>query len=182
LIREANDAYARIKDNFVVFDGYITGWDVSPVAPEFRHGSHEAMLVVDGEASRDFYFFINNRLWKFYRELKQETFAGQPFDAVADALQRKFGPAERSFASRGEDAPAGPVLSWSQQGTQLVATKRGAHYCLIFEDEKTLQHLAVLRKNALPRHKERSGAIDAVLMTDAERSRFHDAVDRSLER
>ncbi|MGD8861025.1 MAG: hypothetical protein PVI30_13540 [Myxococcales bacterium] len=180
LMNQAEAAYRRLKSAFVVFDGRVSGWDVSPIGPEFRHGSQEAMLVVKGEQSRDFYFFINDRLWKFYRELSPDTFAGRDFDEVADSLQRRFGDAQRDFGARGEDAQPAPYLTWRQDGTQLVAIQRGSQFCLIFEDLQTLEHLALLRKNALPRKKESNSVVDAIIMSDADREKLHRDVDARL--
>lgn len=180
LIQRANEAYRRIKRNFVSFDGRVTGWDVSPVAPEFRHGTREAMLVVGGEGSRDFYFFINNRLWKLYRELDTDTFGGMDYETVMGTFQRRFGRGEGGYGERAEGAPPQRWIEWNVDGTKATALERGAQYCLIFEDTRTLQQMALLRKNALPRGKKHKSTIDAILMDDGERAALHEEVDRRL--
>ena len=182
LIQEANEAYRAIKRNFVNFNGRITGWDVSPMAPEFRHGTQEAMLVVDGDGSRDFYFFIDNRLWKYYRELEAETFRDLAYDDVAESFRRRFGRGDAGYGEREEGATPSRWVEWTEAGTKLTALERGAHYCLIFEDARTLQHLVLLRKDALPRGKKRNSTVDAILMSDSDRKKLHDEVDRRLSR
>ena len=65
-------------------------------------------------------------------------------------------------------------------GTKMVALERGAQFCLIFEDVRTVQQLALLRKDALPRKRKRTSTVDAILMSASDRQKLHDDVDRRL--
>ena len=73
IYQEAKERAQRLGENFVVFEGAKSGWDVSPIASEFTRDNREAMLVVAGKGSRDMYFFIQGKLWKWYRELDSQT-------------------------------------------------------------------------------------------------------------
>jgi len=169
LYREANEAFRRIKDGFVSFDGHKTGWDASSIAEEFRHGTDETMLVVDDARARDLYFFIHGRLWKWYRELKSSPARGS-FDDVAELLQDQFGKTREQATPRSQGGPAYRSLTWSDDKTRVTALFRGAETCLVFEDGRTLEHLAMLREHALPRADEaRSGVLDSVIMSANER-------------
>lgn len=42
LYQEANERFRRLKRAQIAFNGRKTGWDVSPIADEFRHGSNES--------------------------------------------------------------------------------------------------------------------------------------------
>lgn len=174
LLREANEVYGRIKEGFVVFDGHKTGWDASPVAEEFVHGTSESMLVVDDPSARDLYFFIHDRLWKWYRELKPAAFGGASFDGVAELLKDQFGKAREREEPRNDHGPAYRMLSWNDKQTRVSAFSRGTETCLVFEQRETLEHLASLREHALPRDQKRSGVLEGVIMSSAEREAWRD--------
>lgn len=169
LYQQAQERYRRINDNFFVFDGQKTGWDVSPVADEFRHGTGETMLVITHAGSRDLYFFMHDKLWKWYRELAPAA-AGDDPDAALEAINERFGRGkpQRDRASESKTVYAG--TTWTDGSTRVTALRRGNDSCLIFEDGSVLDKLAELRHGALPRGGKATAAsvIDSVLMSEAE--------------
>ena len=171
LYQEAQQRYLSIRSGFIVFDGRKTGWDVSPLVDEFRHGSGESLLVMDDEQAREHYFFINGRLWKWYRELKPGAWdgAGADYDQMATRLRSDFGAAKPQQERRNEaGAPlAGAVFG--DERSRVTLLKRGAETCLIYEERATLAQLAMLRAKALPRGPKQNGALDMVLMTPSQR-------------
>lgn len=176
IYNEANEVFRRIKDGYVEFDGHKTGWDASAVAEEFAHGTREAMLVVDDPAARDLYFFINGRLWKWYRELKPAAFQGARFDGVSEVLIEQFGKASERQEPRSEHGPAYRMISWNDATTRVSALARGGETCLVFEENATLERLAMMREHASPRGgKKMGGALEGVLMTTAQREAWRDA-------
>ena len=74
---ELNDKVRAIRDSYVRFDGRATGWDVSFLRDEYTHRNSEAMLQINDENSQNFYFFINGRLWKWFKAFNADVFAGQ---------------------------------------------------------------------------------------------------------
>lgn len=178
LYQDANARYRRFKSNFISFDGRKTGWDVSPVADEFRHGSREAMLFVDVPAARDLYFFIDGRLWKWYRELKSDAQEGSSYDQVAEVLRGQLGRARSQSERRTDAGDALPGLTWQDAKTRVTLIRRGSDTCLVFEDKGTLDRLALLRKDALPREPKPNGALEQVLMTASEREAWRARQDR----
>jgi hypothetical protein len=169
LYQEAKDRYLRIKDAFVVFDARKSGWDVSPIADEFRRGTDESMLVIDDKAARDYYFFIRGKLWKWYRELKPEANGGD-FAQVAEIMRGQFGGTRGRELKRGEGAAALAGVSWSDPSTRVTVMQRGAETCIVFEARATLEQLAVLRKDAVSTQQKRgNSALDAVLLSDGQR-------------
>lgn len=177
LYQQTQARYAAIRRGFVVFDGDKTGWDVSPIAPEFRHKSHEAMLVVKGEGSRDYYFFINNRLWKWYRELEPSARGGTDFEGVSATMEAGLGPAKREQVARDEVSAALPTAFWDTQDTRVSVLDRGAQTCLVFESRRTLEALPILRKDALARGSKRNNVLEGILMDDDERDRWREEAD-----
>lgn len=166
LYQEAQEQYRRATENYVSFDGEKTGWDVSPIGPEFTHKNHETMLVITGKGTRDMYFFIQGKLWKWYRELAPEKLhAADSEEAVAN-LREQFGPGKKQTERRNDSHLAYPGHTWTDGSTRVTALERGAEVCLIFEDANTLEHLAVLRHNVEPKsEKVKSAAvIDGILL------------------
>jgi hypothetical protein len=166
LYQEAQDQYRRLSENFVVFDGQKTGWDVSPVGAEFTHGNRETMLVVTGKHTRDLYFFIQGRLWKWYRELSPEALGVSDADDVFAALGERFGKGTPQRERKSDSNITYPGTTWTDGSTRVTALRRGSETCLIFEDSRTLEQLAVLRHNVqMKSERERASAtIDAVLL------------------
>lgn len=168
LYQEAKDRYLRVTDAFVTFDARKNGWDVSPLADEFRRGTDESMLVIDDRSARDYYFFIRGKLWKWYRELKAEANGGD-YEQVAEVLRTQFGASPARQAGRTEGGAAEAGLSWSDPSTRVTLIQRGAEICLIFEARATLEQLTVLRKDAVSHERRSNAALDAVLLSDTQR-------------
>jgi hypothetical protein len=166
LYQEAQDQYRRISENFVAFDGPKTGWDVSPIGSEFTHGNRETMLVITGKSSRDFYFFIQGRLWKWYRELETSD-----ADDAVSTLEQRFGAGARQQERRDDSKVAYVGKTWSDGSTRVTAMRRGGEACLIFEDLHTIEQLAVLRHHVEPKVAEKNraaAAIDSILLSGAD--------------
>ncbi|MCA9582847.1 MAG: hypothetical protein KC416_13705, partial [Myxococcales bacterium] len=75
LRHEMNEAIRKIHESVTSFDGETTGWDVSFLKGEFTHHNGEEMLVVRDENSQNFYFFIDGKLWKWYKAFDAKVFA-----------------------------------------------------------------------------------------------------------
>ena len=161
LYQEAQLQYRRIAENYVTFEGPKTGWDVSPIGSEFTHGNREGMLVVTGKKTRDFYFFIQGKLWKWYREL------GDSEDALTE-VQARFGKGKPQLERRNDSKIAFPGATWTDGSTRVTAMTRGAEGCLILEDMHTIEQLAVLRHHVDAKPKGKTSAvIDAILLSGA---------------
>lgn len=169
LYQESQEAARRLNESFVSFDGPKTGWDVSPIAQEFTHKNRETMLVVNGKSSRDFYFFIQGKLWKWYRELPSDaTYDGEAEPVVAK-FEARFGKGKRQMERRNDSQLVYPGAVWTDGSTRVTALQRGSEACVIYEDQATIDQLAVLRNHVEPKAKESKVAatIDAILLTGA---------------
>jgi hypothetical protein len=170
IYQEAQERARRLDEDFVAFDGPKTGWDVSPIAAEFTHGHREAMLVVAGKGTRDMYFFIQGKLWKWYRELSPEAVgAVNPEQALA-LVSRSFGTGRPQQDRHDESNVALPGTAWSDGTTRVTALRRGGDICLDFEDLSTLEKLPSLRYRVQPQAQKTSAAsaVDSILLSDAE--------------
>lgn len=140
------DELARIRTSIIEFDGDKTGADVSFLRGEFTHKNGESMLKVSENNSDNYYFFIQDKLWKWYKAFDADVFEGKSFDQFADAIQGRYGKAQH----RTEKTSAGrhDSLEWQDQATRLRAVDNKTFYgfyCLVFEDKDTLRQLAHLR-------------------------------------
>jgi hypothetical protein len=177
-----NNEIQRIRRSYVRFRGQTTGWDVSFLRDEFTHNNGESMLVIRDGNSQNFYFFINGRLWKWYKAFDAEVFAGQDFDAFAAALQNRFG---RALERRGRLTERGEEkrwLEWQDRNTRLRAIDENrfyGFYCLVFESKEVLARLDQLRTNrAQPRGRTHE-LVEAVTSDDGEVGAANqDIVDR----
>jgi hypothetical protein len=161
----ANDEMKRIKDSYVEFKGTSTGWDVSFLKGEFTHGNNESMIVQRDKNSQNFYFFINGKLWKWYKAFDAEVFKAGDFNGFAEAVQRRFGPAKEAS---GELAPGSGTrhwLEWQDDTTRLRAVDQSdfyGFYCLVFEERATVNNLAKLRTHTREVASKQNSVIDAV--------------------
>ena len=177
LYQEANERFRRVARAHVAFDGKNTGWDVSPVADEFRHGSGESMMFMDDEVARELYFFIGGRLWKWYRELKSDARDDSRYSELAAVMTGRFGRGGAQTDRRVDSGDAFTGLSWQDERTRVTLLRRGTDACVVYEDRKTLERLAMLRERALPRGPKRSAAIDRVFMSPEQREAWRTRQD-----
>lgn len=171
LRHQMNDELHRLRSSYVQFNGRTTGWDVSFLQREYTHRNNEAMFVVREQDSQNFFFFINDRLWKWYRAFNAEVFAGRSFDQFAQALEGRFGPARRR---EGETYPGGGTrqwLEWQNESTSLRAIDENrfyGFYCLVFTDRETLGNIDNLRTNRSEPRNSRHALVDAVTVPEGD--------------
>jgi hypothetical protein len=163
---ELNDKVRAIRDSYVRFDGRATGWDVSFLRDEYTHRNSEAMLAINDENSQNFYFFINGRLWKWFKAFNADVFAGQTFDQFAQAVQTRFGQARERNGALIEGGDERHWLEWQDDTSRLRAidlTRFYGFYCLVFEEKATVGRLAELRVNRPSKNTKQHALVEAVL-------------------
>lgn len=178
----ASDEMKRIRDSYVEFKGTSTGWDVSFLKGEFTHGNNESMIVQRDKNSQNFYFFINSKLWKWYKAFDAEVFKAGDFAGFADAVQRRFGPAKDASGELAPGAGNRHWLEWQDDSTRLRAVDQSdfyGFYCLVFEERATVNNLAKLRSNTRQVASKQNSVIDAVTTpVDRDPDAQPDVVDR----
>jgi len=166
-----NNEIQEIRRSYVRFNGQTTGWDVSFLRDEFTHGNSESMLMVRDGNSQNFYFFINDRLWKWYKAFDASVFAGQSFDQFARALQGRFGEALEKNGRLTERGAEKRWLEWQDSDTRLRAIDENrfyGFYCLVFESKDVVGRLDQLRTNTIRRNNDGHALVDAVTSDDGE--------------
>lgn len=177
------DELGKFKASVVDFNGKKTGWDVSFLKGEFTHYNRESLFVVSDETSENYYFFIQNKLWKWYKAFKAETFEGKSFDEFGQAIQARFGKAQ---VREGEAAQGGGKqkwLEWQDAASRLRAVDNKqfyGFYSLVFEDKATLRNLPNLRTSKVAEKDKTNGLIEQVTSAEAaaEGDNNPDVVDR----
>lgn len=152
--RLRNELRAEIKavhDGQVEFNGRTTGWDVSFLRGEFVQNNNESMLVVRDENSQNFYFFIGDKLWKWYKAFDSQVFPAGDFAQFAAAVQRRFGEGKEVQGALRPGEEERHWIEWQDKGTRLRAVDQTdfyGFYCLVFEEKETVNALAKLRPEA----------------------------------
>jgi hypothetical protein len=164
------DELAKLKSSIVDFNGKKTGWDVSFLKGEFTHHNSESLFVVSDDTSENYYFFIQNKLWKWYKAFKAEAFAGKSFDQFAAAIQDKFGPSQKREGDATHGGGKQSWLEWQDPTTRLRAVDNGqfyGFYCLVFEDKDTLRKLPQLRTTKVAEKTKGNSLVDSVTSDEA---------------
>lgn len=150
----------RIEQTYVVFDGARPNraWDQSLVGEEYTHNNNESMLVyADAQGNREFYFFINDRLWKRARE-RRLVGVRASFEQFADQLDALFGTGRRRMNGGRLDH-----VDWRDDTTHLRVHDQRTFYDLflfVYEDLSTLANLATLRRNVPTKNVRTAGPSD----------------------
>jgi hypothetical protein len=175
------DELQKIRGSVVEFNGNKTGWDASFLKPEFTHQNGESMFVVNDDNSQNYYFFMNGKLWKWYKAFNADTFHGKKFDQFASALQNRFG---KSVERNGELSPGQGKqhwLEWQDPSTRLRAVDNNqfyGFYCMVFEEKATANKLADMRKNKPDTDKKSNVLVDSVTGNDDSSDGNTDIIDR----
>lgn len=167
----------ELRESYVRFDGDRTGWDLSFLRGEFTHGNRESMLVYRDGNSQNFYFFIQGRLWKWYKAFDATVFQGQPFAQFAEAVQGRFGRAVERTGQLAEGGPEQHWLEWQDRTTRLRAidqTRFYGFYCLVFEDKGTLERIASLRTNTIRSENQGHALVESVTLPEGEEATTDD--------
>jgi len=165
LRQELEGKRRKIRESFVSFDGQSTGYDLGFLRDEFTHNNGESLLVYKDSNSQNFYFFINDRLWKLYKALDIGLFEGRDFNQFASVVKKKFGEAKDEKGPLVEGGDPRHWLQWQDKKTRLRAvdlTDFYGFYCLIFEEKKTLDNLASIRTNKRQRRAKTHALVDSV--------------------
>jgi hypothetical protein len=176
MAQEAN----QIRDSYFEFDGTPSAYDSGYLKGEFTHKNGESLLRVRTETTQDYFFFINERLWKRYRAFDASVFQGATFDQFGNALQQRYGKAKKKSRSL---TPGGEPMQWYEWKEPRVLARAVDNnefygfYCIILEDPKTVARLDQLRKNE-PTQAEASGTLVDMVADQSNDDQHADIADR----
>lgn len=166
LRHQLNQRIRRIRESVVEFNGRTTGYDSGFLRDEFTHRNNESMVRVRSENADDYYFFINDRLWKWYRAFDASVFQGADFERFSGALMGRFGEGRVREGRMTETAEEDKNwIEWQDDTTRLRAVDNHTFYgfyCLSFESKAILANLSNLRTNRQRRGRGNHALVDAV--------------------
>jgi hypothetical protein len=175
----------RLRESYFEFDGTPSGFDSGFLRFEFTHNNHESMVRARSDNSEDYYFFINDHLWKWYRAFQSSVFAGASFDEFAVALEGRYGHARRQAGVLYEGQPETQWLEWQDRKTRARAVDNNrfyGFYCLVFEERATVSRLAELRPNQPERRDRHHALVEAVVIDPDAPPEVHDAHENVVDR
>jgi hypothetical protein len=183
LRKEMMSKIDELKKSLVRFAGKKTPWEVSIVDKEFAHNNNESMVVSWGKKDRRFFFFHDDKLWKLYIAFNSDLYSGKTFEDFAQAMEGRFGKAERKFTSGIRGDAKMDHLAWPpSEKTMMRAIDNTGFYgsfCLVLTDRQELKTVNAGRKINSPKRDYGDPLVDAVTKesgsaTDEE----NDIVDR----
>ena len=170
----------QIRDSFFEFDGTASAYDSGYLKGEFTHKNGESLIRVRTKTTQDYFFFINDKLWKRYRAFDAAVFEGASFDEFGRALQQRYGKARKKT---GPLRPGGEPKQWYEWREPRVLAKAVDNnefygfYCLILENPRTVAQLGKLRKSK-PAKAEDSETLVEMVGNDADQDQNADIADR----
>lgn len=170
----------QIRDSYFEFDGTASAYDSGYLKGEFTHHNGESLLRVRTENTQDFFFFIDDKLWKRYRAFDASVFEGATFDEFGQALQQRYGKARKRSGPLRPGTEATQWYEWKEPRVFAKAVDNNefyGFYCLILEDPKTVAQLGKLRKNK-PKKVETGDSLVEMVGDDAETDQHADIADR----
>jgi hypothetical protein len=175
----AEDA-RQIRDSYFEFDGTASAYDSGYLKGEFTHHNGESLLRVRTENTEDFFFFIDDKLWKRYRAFDTAVFEGATFEEFGRALQKRYGKAKKRSGPLHPGTKPTQWYEWTEPRITAKAvdnTEFYGFYCLILEDPTTVARLQKLRKNE-PKQAETGGSVVEMVADDADVDQNADIADR----
>jgi len=175
------DEIREIRDSYFQFDGTPSAYDSGYLGGEFTHRNGESLLRVRTKNTQDYFFFINERLWKRYRAFDASVFEGATFTEFGAALQKRYG---KAIKKNGALQPGGPPTQWyewREPGVLARAVDNNefyGFYCLILEDPKTVARLDKLRKNRAETVKAPSETVVDMVADESSGDQNADIADR----
>ncbi len=147
---ELAEVKAQVRRSLIKFGDVPTGYDATPLKPEYTYGNKEAVMNVTRDGRDRYFFFIQDKLWKVVDEHKLGE--GKPWGKSFDEALGKLGAYyEIGARVREPDATNGLAAKegdWSDGKSHVRAAERDeTSFGLIFEDEATVAQLASLRTN-----------------------------------
>ena len=118
----------RMKSKFLQFGKGSQDYRVSIIDEEFKRGTDESMLPRRADDGQEYWFFIQDQLWKMVLAYNADVVQGRKLKTFAKSLRAQFGkPVDMVFDMvDGKDALV--AVKWADEGTELVLSDRTDPY------------------------------------------------------
>ena len=147
---EVVEKKSEFRRSYTEFNGVATGYDQTPLRPEYTYLNKEALMVVDRGGKVRYFFFIQGKLWKIVDVIKigEKSKWGKTFVEAAALAAKAYGVEGRV---RDADAAQGrpfAEVDWKDSATHVRAVDWGNDQAaFVFEDNATLANIVSLRPN-----------------------------------
>jgi hypothetical protein len=132
-----------------------TGYDQTPLRSEYSYKNNEAVLLVERQGKKRFFFFLGSepgeRLWKIYDEipLADDGALGKTFAEAVARIQGVIGLPGRARAADPNSGLDFPIVDWQDGTTHLRVLDRSRQHivAVVLEERATVNALPQLRAN-----------------------------------
>ncbi|MBX3264131.1 MAG: hypothetical protein KIS78_15570 [Labilithrix sp.] len=148
---EREQVKAAFARSYIEFKDTPTGYDTTGIRNEYTYKNKEALMWIERQGKKRYFFFINDRLWKIYDEVPLVE-GGPMGKAYLDAVNKLNAQLNAQGRVQGADASKGidaTTVDWKDGTSHLRAVDRSNDHVvgIVVEDNGTLSNLAALRPN-----------------------------------
>ncbi|HVJ90056.1 MAG TPA: hypothetical protein VM580_09655 [Labilithrix sp.] len=163
---EREQVKAAFSRSYIEFKDTPTGYDSTGLRGEYTYNNKEALMWIQRQGKKRYFFFINDRLWKMYDEIPL-TDGGLLGNVFLDAVNILNAQLNAQGRVRGADESKGirtTTVEWKDGSSHLRLLDRSGEQLVgvVVEDNATLANLAALRPNKAPDPNEIDPSILAV--------------------
>jgi hypothetical protein len=148
---EREQVKAAFARSFIEFKDTPTGYDSTGIRGEYTYNNKEALMWIQRQGKKRYFFFINDRLWKMYDEVPLSD-AGPMGKSFVEAVNKVNAQLSAQGRVQNADAAKGiltTTVDWKDGSSHLRALDRSGDRLvgIVIEDSATLSNLAALRPN-----------------------------------
>lgn len=148
---EREQVKAAFSRSYIEFKDTPTGYDATGIRSEYTYKNKEALMWIQRQGKKRYFFFINDRLWKMYDEVPLAE-GGPMGKAYLDAVNKLNAQLNAQGRVQGADASKGidaTTVDWKDGVSRLRAVDRSGDRVvgIVIEESSTVSNLAALRPN-----------------------------------
>ncbi len=148
---EREQVKAAFSRSYIEFKDTPTGYDTTGIRNEYTYKNKEALMWIQRQGKKRYFFFINDRLWKMYDEVPLAE-GGPMGKAYLDAVNKLNAQLNAQGRVQGADASKGidaTTVDWKDGTSRLRAVDRSSDRVvgIVIEESSTVSNLAALRPN-----------------------------------
>jgi hypothetical protein len=164
LRKEKAKEIKRVKKSWVAFEGQKSGWDVSIIDGEFKHGTDEGMIEYwenqGGKNQRRFFFFHRGELYRMFVQIDTTQFGDdqRSFEFFGSLMKSRYG-------SDTVD-PKADYRAYAADQIFVKAVDKTRFYdafCLVVLDPGRARDVDAVRKDRINDTKEPNKMLEAIV-------------------
>jgi hypothetical protein len=163
---EREQAKAAFGRSFIEFKDTPTGYDTTGLRGEYSYKNKEALMWIQRQGKKRYFFFLNDRLWKIYDEvpLSDSGVYGKTYLDAVNTLNAQLNAQGRVQQANPDKGILQNTVDWKDGANHLRAVDRSNDGVvgIAVEDASTYSNLASIRTNKLADPNEIDPSIKAV--------------------